>query len=178
MCSTGKFNPEKYITKIKKTERGQTVYKDYLEVKYRIHWFRLENPKADIKTEIIQLDLNKGIAVVKATIIDAEGKELSNAHSIEEYKNFQDYLEKAETSAAGRALAMIGYGTLQGLEFDEGKFCDNPVTSNENENGNSKNGNGNSNGSYNKNSNGNGNGNSNGNGNTKPPINRFSEYSK
>ena len=30
-----------------------------------------------------------------------------------------EYIEKAETGAIGRALAMCGYGTLQASEFDE-----------------------------------------------------------
>ena len=32
---------------------------------------------------------------------------------------FPDYIEKAETGAIGRALAMCGYGTLQAPEFDK-----------------------------------------------------------
>jgi hypothetical protein len=32
---------------------------------------------------------------------------------------FPDYIEKAETGAIGRALAMCGYGILQAPEFDE-----------------------------------------------------------
>lgn len=34
-------------------------------------------------------------------------------------KNFPDYIEKAETGAIGRTIAMCGYGTLQAPEFDE-----------------------------------------------------------
>jgi len=34
-------------------------------------------------------------------------------------RGFPDYIEKAETGASGRALAMCGYGTLQAAEFGE-----------------------------------------------------------
>ena len=41
---------------------------------------------------------------------------------------FPDYIEKAETGAVGRALAMCGYGTLQAPEFDEGeRIADAPI---------------------------------------------------
>ena len=41
---------------------------------------------------------------------------------------FPDYIEKAETGAMGRALAMCGYGTLQAWEFDEQeRSADTPV---------------------------------------------------
>ena len=39
-----------------------------------------------------------------------------------------DYIEKAETGAIGRALAMCGYGTLQAPGFDEqDRLADTPV---------------------------------------------------
>ena len=41
---------------------------------------------------------------------------------------FPEYIEKAETGAIGRALAMCGYGTLQAPEFDEqDRLADAPV---------------------------------------------------
>ena len=55
-------------------------------------------------------------------------------------KNFQDYLEKSETSATGRALAALGYGTLQSVELDEGKIVDSPVKIGGNKGNNGSNG--------------------------------------
>ena len=115
------FNPNKHLIKIKG--------KDYLQVKFRLHWFREEKALWDIKTTVIKLDLEKGIAAVRADIYDEKGNHKSSGMSLEREGNFVDYFEKAETSATGRALAALGYGTLQSVELDEGKVVDSPVSS-------------------------------------------------
>ncbi len=119
-----KFDPQKYLIKIKG--------KDYLEVKFRVHWFRLECPTWDIKTELVKLDLEKGISLVRADIFDEKGNHKSSGMKMEYQKNFFDHTEKAETGAIGRALAALGYGTLQTFELDEGiekgRIVDAPVS--------------------------------------------------
>jgi hypothetical protein len=57
------------------------------------------------------------IAIIK----DASGRIIATARKRETENGFPDYIEKAETGAVGRALAMCGYGTLQAPEFDEGE---------------------------------------------------------
>jgi hypothetical protein len=56
---------------------------------------------------------------------------MAQAHKAENKTGdgFKDYLEKAETGAIGRALAMCGYGTqFTGDELDEGvRIVDAPV---------------------------------------------------
>lgn len=113
------FNPNEYLTKIKG--------KDYLEVKYRLVWMRSEHPDWGIETEIV--NSVAGAAQIKATIKDQTGRILSQAHKMETKSGFPDYLEKAETGAIGRALAMCGYGTqFTADELDEGKrIVDAPV---------------------------------------------------
>ena len=58
-------------------------------------------------------------------------------------KNFADFVEKSGTGSQGRALAALGYGTLQSLDLDEGiekgRIVDAPVSLGGN---NGKNGNG------------------------------------
>ena len=48
-----------------------------------------------------------------------ESRRDRNCQEKETEIGFPDYIEKAETGAIGRALAMCGYGTLQAPEFDE-----------------------------------------------------------
>jgi len=66
--------------------------------------------------------------VMKAIIKDTLERVIATAHKKETKIGFPDYIEKAETGAVGRALAMCGYGTLQAPEFDEGeRIADSPV---------------------------------------------------
>ena len=65
---------------------------------------------------------------MKAIIKDEQGRVIATARKRESEASFGDYIEKAETGAIGRALAMCGYGTLQAPEFDEEeRLADSPV---------------------------------------------------
>ena len=129
------FDPNNYMLKLPKTKRvrlsnGQVKWKkvhtDYLPVAPRIAWFRREHPDWSIITKAVLL-ANKAV-VMKAIIKDAGGRVIATARKKETESGFPDYIEKAETGAVGRALAMCGYGTLQAPEFDEGeRLADAPV---------------------------------------------------
>lgn len=100
--------------------------KPYLQVAHRLVWFRKDHPDWSIKTRIYQL-ADKGV-IMKATILNAEGKIIAQAHKKETMEGFADYIEKAETGSIGRALAMCGYGTQFEPEFDEGeRLADAPI---------------------------------------------------
>jgi hypothetical protein len=129
------FDPNKYMLKLPKYKKvtlpnGQVRWEkteaDYLPVAARIAWFRKDNPYWSIITEVEQLG-NKAV-VMKATIKDMLGTVIATARKKETEIGFPDYIEKAETGAIGRALAMCGYGTLQAPEFDEqDRLADTPV---------------------------------------------------
>lgn len=132
------FDPMKYMLKLPKSKKvklsnGQVRWEqsqaDYLPVAARIAWFRKDNPDWSIITKCIQL-ANKAV-VMKAIIKNAEGRIIATARKKETEVGFPDYIEKAETGAIGRALAMCGYGTLQAPEFDESeRLADAPVGNN------------------------------------------------
>src|SRR5687768_950249 len=101
--------------------------KEYLEVKYRLVWFREDHPDWSIETELISVtDVS---AYARATIRDEKGRIIATSHKFESIQGFPDFIEKAETGAIGRALALIGYGTqFCADELDEGKrIVDAPV---------------------------------------------------
>lgn len=114
-----KFNPKQYIT----TLRG----KEYLEVKWRLVWFRHEHPNGSIKTEVV----NQDPLMLKATVMDGTGVILSTGHGSAEKKQGAVWngreLEKAETAAVGRALAHAGYGTQFTGEEEGDNIVDAPV---------------------------------------------------
>jgi hypothetical protein len=132
------FDPMKYMLKLPKSKKvslpnGQVRWElteaDYLPVAARIAWFRREHPDWSIITKTEQL-ANKAV-VMKAVIKNAEGRIIATARKKETEIGFPDYIEKAETGAIGRALAMCGYGTLQAPEFDEReRLADTPVEKN------------------------------------------------
>lgn len=83
--------------------------KQYLEVKYRLVWFREDHPDWSIETEIPMV--TESSAYAKATIRDETNRIIATSHKFENAKGFPDFIEKAETGAIGRALALVGYGT-------------------------------------------------------------------
>jgi len=105
------FNPNDHLINLKG--------KHYLEVKWRLVWFRMEHPDWSITTSIVKFDLEAKYAICKATISDAEGRIKAEGTKMEDVRGFADFLEKAETGSIGRALGVLGYGTQFAPEFDE-----------------------------------------------------------
>lgn len=104
--------------------------KPYLQVAHRILWFREEHPDWGIETSVKMLDyLEDGMSCMgTATIKNAEGRIISMAHKVEDIKGFPDFVEKSETGAIGRALALCGYGTQFTTELDENhRLADSPI---------------------------------------------------
>lgn len=101
--------------------------KPYLQVAHRVVWCREEHP--DWVFEVSFIEINDKFAFAKATISDAEGKVRAIAHKVEHFSHFADAIEKAETGAIGRALAMIGYGTQFAPDIDEeDRIVDTPIS--------------------------------------------------
>jgi hypothetical protein len=98
--ATSGFDAEKHLTRVGGAQ--------YLEVKWRVYWLRTAHPDAIIATELISHQSN--VAVFKAKV-EIPGGGSATGWGSESYDDFRDYLEKAETKALGRALAVLGFGT-------------------------------------------------------------------
>lgn len=113
----------------------------YLKVPGRYLLFRQDHPLGRVETKPYLIDLERGIAIFTASVYTVEGQLLATATGSETLRGFPaGWIEKAETVAAGRALATAGYGTqfatadFHGQEdaardagVDEGKLADAPV---------------------------------------------------
>lgn len=108
----------------------------YLKARDRIVWMRGEpeqHPDWTIDTmseEIIRGELKGknsvvgGYARVRANIYDETGRLIASGVKTEFSERFMDFVEKAETGAIARALAVAGYGTEAALDLDEGLEAD------------------------------------------------------
>jgi len=107
------FSPAAYAREL---ENGDGTKSLYLDVKYRLLWFRLRNPDGKIDTEIVHVDDKSAVVCCKLyhDKTDPVDQYLakSTAQRFVSQEKFGDrYLEIAETAAMGRVLAAAGYGT-------------------------------------------------------------------
>lgn len=86
--------------------------KQYVMVNKRVLAFRKLCPMGSISTDI--LSMQDGVVVMKCTITDEHGSVLGTGMAYEKesssYINKTSFIENCETSAVGRALAMVGIG--------------------------------------------------------------------
>lgn len=101
------FDASKYLTNL--------GGRDYLEVKWRLLWLRTAHPEAIIATELVRLEGDMALFRAKVSI---PGSGEATGWGSETAADFEDYIEKAETKALGRALAALGYGTQFCEDFD------------------------------------------------------------
>lgn len=86
---------------------------DYVEVNVRVEKFWADYPKGRIDTQIIKWE--GGIVGFKASVFKdiKDEKPAATGHAYEKegstFVNKTSYLENCETSAVGRALALMGY---------------------------------------------------------------------
>jgi hypothetical protein len=107
------FNPADFTRELP-NEDGSTSL--YLDVKYRLLWFRLHRPNGKIDTEIIHVDDKSAVVCSRLYADKTDPPEQyvakSTAQRFVSSEKFGDrFLETAETAALGRVLAASGYGT-------------------------------------------------------------------
>jgi hypothetical protein len=142
------FNPNEHLMQIR--NRGGAA--DYLPVQWRLVWFneqcpegkitileKIIDPDREVEKEVMQWNNEtrrservvkraRGWAYFHVRVEDGKGK-VGEAVKSESAVDFDDYIEKADTGATGRALAKIGYGTQFAPELDEQhRIVDAPVT--------------------------------------------------
>lgn len=113
MAESEKFDPAKYIKPLGNDQSGRKGY--FLPVVAKIAWFRSDNPKGRIETKVIEHTIGD-YAVIQVTATsddDGVGVGLGMKFS----KDFpQDYIQRAETTARGRALEALGYSLTEAAD--------------------------------------------------------------
>lgn len=108
--------------------------KDYLQVAWRIVWFREEHPLGRIDTTLVESTDKFVIFSASISIPDpTSGDYIKLADSVkrEDFAHFADANEKAQTGAIGRALALCGFGTQHAPDLDEeDRVVDSPLNLN------------------------------------------------
>src|SRR2546430_14560266 len=109
------FDPQPYLIRLprkvkdKATGHYTTVYDDYLEVKWRLCWFRDRYPHGVITTEEVCVDLDRGYAPYRATVEDGQGCK-ATGFGTERQAGFAPHWERGEDRALGRPLWAIAIG--------------------------------------------------------------------
>ena len=129
------------ISRVFKTPKGTELPlmnlkgKEYMQIMYRWMWFEEENERYDVSTDFIKLDDDHAIARCTISVLEDTPAGVRVVRKVTEYKkeelkHFPDFVEKAASGAAGRALIALGYGTqFAAADLDEGdRIVDSPVT--------------------------------------------------
>jgi hypothetical protein len=107
--------------------------KDYMLVAHRLLWFVNDVKCYSITSNFFERTETAATCHVTVEILNEEGRVTRRAQSTkrETKADFNDFTEKAETGALGRALASLGYGTAQALsDLEENmRLADAPLPS-------------------------------------------------
>lgn len=96
--------------------------KMYLPAAFRIVWFRDECSDWGIETKLIEGGQEAGFATVQARIVNPEGRVIATGIKTETKQDFPaGWVEKSESGAISRALAVAGFGTQFASEIDAGE---------------------------------------------------------
>jgi hypothetical protein len=114
------FNPKQYLLKL----QG----KDYLEVRWRVVWFRETHPTGAITTELVATEPT---VIVRAQVHGADGVILASDYGTAPAAGKGTWtgrsVEKASTAAIGRALALAGFGTQFDADDEGDNLADAPI---------------------------------------------------
>ena len=98
---------------------GEVTERKLLDTAPRIAWFRSDHP-IDSGWRLLSrpMSITDDYADFEAQVVDPQGIIISTGHRRVWRADFNNYVEKAETQAKGRALEGAGYGCIYALTLD------------------------------------------------------------
>src|SRR5919107_2367069 len=100
-------------------------FEDYVPVAERLEKFYQTFPEGRVTTSIVEHSIESGFVLMRAEVYrsadDAAPAATGHAFEVrgESYVNKTSYVENAETSAVGRALALLGFEVKRGIASRE-----------------------------------------------------------
>lgn len=104
---------------------GGDRFENYVPVAERLEKFYERFPDGRVMTQIVEHNQAEGFVLMRAEVYrtpdDAVPAATGHAYEVrgESYVNKSSYIENAETSAVGRALALLGFEVKRGLASRE-----------------------------------------------------------
>ena len=125
------FSPAEFTRELPSDDGTTSLYMD---VKFRLLWFRLHRPNGKVEPELVSVDDKSAVVCCKIFNDRSDASDQfvakSYAQRFRSDEKFGDrFLEVAETAAVGRALASAGYGTqfCGAQDMLSGDMVDSPV---------------------------------------------------
>jgi hypothetical protein len=100
-------------------------FEDYVPVAERLEKFYQTYPDGRVTTSIVEHSIESGFVLMRAEVYRAadDAAPAATGHAFEvrgeSYVNKTSYVENAETSAVGRALALLGFEVKRGIASRE-----------------------------------------------------------
>ena len=105
--------------------------KPYLQIAHRFIWLDEKYANYTIESDFIAITDDYAVCKATVTLLNEDGSVIRKASAFkrEDKSNFSDFVEKSNTSAVGRALAMLGIGTqFCTQDMEEGvRLADAPI---------------------------------------------------
>ena len=109
------YNPTEHLVQIKAKDG---TMKDYLPANWRLYELRLRHPHITLESEIVHMDVEHNLVIIKAWIFDGKTYAESERRASAYKQGSLASLDKVETGAKARAARDFGIGTEYALDME------------------------------------------------------------
>src|SRR5437870_6595799 len=109
------FNPAEHLVQIRAKDG---TLKDYYPANWRLWELRLRHPMITLESEIVHMDVEHNLVIIKAWIYDGKTYAESERRASAYKQGLLSTLDKVETGAKARAARDFGIGTEYALDIE------------------------------------------------------------